>query len=73
MQIIVELADDIACHPNPGREAVEALAIEGYCSEKLTHHEAAQLLGLTRFEFDGVLKSRQIYDHAYSIEDLTAI
>ena len=70
MQITVELPDDIAGHPDPGREALEALAIEGYRSEKLTHHQAAQLLGLTRFAFDGFLKARQIYDHAYSIEDL---
>ncbi len=70
MQITVELPDDIARHPAPGREALEALAIEGYRSEKLTHHQAAQLLGLTRFEFDGFLKDRQIYDHAYSVEDL---
>ncbi len=70
MQITVELPDDIARHPAPGREALEALAIEGYRSEKLTHHQAAQLLGLTRFEFDGFLKDRQIYDHAYTVEDL---
>ena len=70
MQITVELADDIARHPDPGREALEALAIEGYRSEKLTHHQAAQLLGLTRFEFDSFLNDRQIYDHAYSVEDL---
>ncbi|MGI8989968.1 MAG: UPF0175 family protein [Bryobacteraceae bacterium] len=70
MQITVELPDDIARHPDPGRAALEALAIEGYRSEKLTHHQAAQLLGLTRFEFDGFLNDRQIYDHAYSIEDL---
>ena len=70
MQITVELPDDIARHPDPGREALEALAIEGYRTEKLTHHQAARLLGLTRFEFDGFLKDRQIYDHAYSIEDL---
>jgi predicted HTH domain antitoxin len=70
MQITVELPDDIAFHSDPGREALEALAIEGYRSEKLTHYQAAQLLGLTRFEFDGFLKARQIYDHAYSIDDL---
>ena len=70
MQITVELPDDIARHPDPGREALEALAIEGYRSEKLTHHQAARLLGLTRFEFDGFLKDRQVYDHAYSFEDL---
>ena len=70
MQITVELPDDIAGRPDPGREALEALAIEGYRSEKLTHHQAAQLLSFRRFEFDGFLKDRQIYDHAYSTEDL---
>jgi len=25
---------------------------------------------MTRFEFDGFLKARGVYDHAYSIEDL---
>jgi predicted HTH domain antitoxin len=70
MRITVELPDDIARHPDPGREALEALAIEGYRSEKLTHYQAARLLGLTRFEFDGFLKDRQIFDHAYAFEDL---
>jgi predicted HTH domain antitoxin len=70
MQITVELPDDIARHADPGREALEALAIEGYRSGKLTHHQAARLLGMNRFEFDGFLKDRQIYDHAYSVEDL---
>jgi predicted HTH domain antitoxin len=70
MQITVDLPDDITRHPNPGREALEALAIEGYRTEKLSHHQAAQLLGLTRFQFDGFLKDHRIYDHAYSAEDL---
>ena len=70
MQINVELPDDINQHADPAREALEALVIEGYRSEKLTHYQASQLLGLTRFEFDGFLKARGIYDHAYSIEDL---
>jgi len=70
MQITVELPDDIGRHVDPCREALEALAIEGYRSEKFTHHQAARLLGMTRFEFDGFLQDRQIYDHAYSLEDL---
>jgi predicted HTH domain antitoxin len=69
VQITVDLPDDIAGHADPGREALEALAIEGYRSGKLTHYQAGQLLGLTRFEFDGFLKSRNIYDHAYDVED----
>ena len=70
MKITVELPDDVATHPDPGREALEALAIEGYRSGALTHYQASQLLGLSRFEFDRFLKDRNIYEHAYDVEDL---
>jgi hypothetical protein len=29
MQITVQLLDDLALHPKPGRDALESLAIEG--------------------------------------------
>jgi len=70
MQITIELPDDIARHPDPGREALEALAVEGYRSGALTHHQGSQLLGMSRFEFDEFLIERKIYEHAYSINDL---
>jgi len=70
MKITVELPDDLVEHTNPAREALEALATEGYRSGTLTHSQASHLLGLSRFEFDDFLNARQIYDHAYSIEDL---
>ena len=70
MQITVELPDDITLHADPGREALERLAIEGYRSCALTHHQAGQLLRLSRFEFDAFLLARQIDDHAFSIQDL---
>jgi predicted HTH domain antitoxin len=72
MQITVELPDDIARHSDPGREALEQLAIEGYRCGALTHHQAAHLLGLSRFEFDDFLIKRGIEDHAYSMADLQA-
>lgn len=53
MIITLTLPDDIAQHPGPGREALEALIIEGYHSEALTSYQARQLLGLSRFEFEG--------------------
>jgi predicted HTH domain antitoxin len=34
------------------------------------HHQAAQLPGFSRFEFDDFLNKRKIYDHAYSSDDL---
>lgn len=70
MEITVHLPDDIAAHPNPGREALEGLVIEGYRAGALTNYQASQLLGLDRFEFDGFLKARHIYEHAYDVEDL---
>jgi len=70
MKITVELPDDLAQHVAPGREALEALAIEGYRAGTLSHHEAGQLLGLSRFELDRFLKSRGIYDDAYDADDL---
>lgn len=70
MKITVELPDDVAQRPNAGREALEALAIEGYRSGALTHHEASQLLDVSRLEFEALLKSRQIEDHAYDVEAL---
>jgi len=70
MQITVELPDDIARHSDPGREALEQLAIEGYRCGALTHHQAGQLLGMSRFGFDDFLIERGIGDHAYSVSDL---
>ena len=70
MQITVQLPDDLAQHANPGREALEALALEGYRSGTLSHFETSQLLDLSRFELDGLLKQRNISDHAYDAEDI---
>ena len=70
MEILVKLPDDIAGHPDAGREALEALAMEGYRSGALTHFQAAQLLGMTRLEFENFLSERGVMDHAYSAEDL---
>jgi predicted HTH domain antitoxin len=70
MQITVQLPDDVAEHPNAGREALEAMVIEGYRTGALSHHQASQILGLWRFDFDRLLKERQIFDHAYDETDL---
>ena len=70
MQITVQLPDDLVQHPNPGREALESLAIEGYRAGTLSHFQASQVLGMSRFEFDSFLKERHIDDHAYDAHDL---
>jgi hypothetical protein len=71
MQIIVTIPDDLAQHPNPAREALEAFAIESYRSGALSAYQTRLLLGFeTRVEFDGFLKHHQVWEHAYSIEDM---
>jgi len=40
-------------------------------SGAFSRYQASQLRGLSRFAFDGFLKERHIYDHAYgAVEDL---
>jgi hypothetical protein len=70
MQITVHLPDDLAQHPNPAREALEAFAIEGYRTGALSAYQTRLLLGFeTRYELDGFLKEHRIYDHAYEEAD----
>src|SRR6266850_6533588 len=55
MQITVDLPEDIARHPDPGREALEALAIEGYRSHSLTQFDVGKLLGISRIQTEDFL------------------
>lgn len=71
MQITVEIPDDLAQHPDAGREALEAFAIAGYRSGALSAYQVRMLLGFeTRYELDGFLKEHEVWERAYSVEDL---
>jgi hypothetical protein len=71
MQITVQLPDDLAQHPDPAREALEAFAIAGFRSGALSAYQTRLLLGFeTRYEFDGFLKQHQVWDRAYGLQDL---
>jgi predicted HTH domain antitoxin len=71
VEITVDLPNDLAQRPDPAREALEALAIAGYRTGKLSAYQAGSLLGFTsRFQFEGFLKAHNILEHAYSAEDL---
>ena len=48
-KIVVDLPHDLAQHADPGRDALEALTIAGYCSGELSNYQARQLLGFSRF------------------------
>ena len=70
MEITVKLPDDLAQHADPGREALEALVIEGYRHGSLSPFQARQLLGISRLELENFLKERNIGELAYGVEDL---
>jgi predicted HTH domain antitoxin len=70
MTITVELPADLNEHANPAREALEAFVIECYRNETLYPRACRELLGMGRFEFEGLLKERGVMEGAYSVEDL---
>lgn len=71
MQITVDLPEDIAGHADAGREALQALVIEGYRTRKLTQFDVSRLLKLTRIQTENFLAAHvDLYD--YPVEDLEA-
>ena len=71
MTITVALPDDITQHADPGREALEALALQGYRCGSLTQFQVGQILGISRFETETFLaRHLDLYD--YSTEELEA-
>jgi len=73
--ITVELPESIAkklgnSKIDLSRTALEAIALEGYRSDRLTGFQVMEMLGLeTRLELDAFLKAHRI-DLEYSFEDL---
>src|SRR2546427_244117 len=72
MQITLELPDEIAQQLAAGRDlsraTLEALVADGCREHRLSDHQAAELLGLSRYELDGFLKKHGVFLD-YSIED----
>jgi hypothetical protein len=72
MQITVEVPDEVARQLGAGqdlsRAALEGLVAEGCWAHRLSDHQAAELLGLSRYELDGFLKAHGVFLD-YSIED----
>jgi predicted HTH domain antitoxin len=65
MAVTIQLPPDVeqrlrAENPDLDSEAKEAMLIELYRQEKLTHYELSQTLGLDRFETDAVLKKHNV-------------
>ena len=65
MAVTIQLPADVeqrlrAETPDLDSEAKEAMLVELYRQDKLTHYELSQALGLDRFETDGVLKKHKV-------------
>ena len=75
MQVHLDVPEDVAQQfaAEPGgitRAALEALAIEGVRSGKLTVHQARQMLGISsRYQMDGFLKAHGVL-LAITVEDV---
>ncbi len=71
MRITLELPDEIASQSagkDLSRAALEGLVAEGCRAGWLSDHEAAELLGLSRYDLDGFLKAHGVFPD-YSLED----
>ncbi len=69
MKITVELPDDVTQHSEPGREILEAFAIEAFRSRDLSQFQVGQLLGLSRIQTENFL-ARHVDLYDYSRQDL---
>lgn len=75
MPITLDLPPEIECRlreelPDLDTDAKEAVALDLFRKEKITHFELGQMLGLDRFETDSFLKARQEFAQSLSIDDL---
>jgi predicted HTH domain antitoxin len=67
VQVPLELPDDVAAQLQGGgrdlaRRALEALAVEAYCSGEITAAQVQEMLGhSSRWETNAFLKARQAY------------
>jgi len=76
MEVTIELPEDVAKvflenGKNIEREVLEATALEGYRTGKLSHAQVGRMLDLSRFETDTLLKQHDVSLN-YTIEDLEA-
>ena len=77
MAVIVELPADVeqrlrAESPDLESEAKEAMLVELYRQDKLSHYELSQALGLERFETDAVLKKHNVTEDLPTDEEYDA-
>jgi predicted HTH domain antitoxin len=69
----IQLPDDIVPQLAAGRRdlqraALEAFVVEEFRAKRITHAQVGQLLGLSRWAVDGLLKEHQVWLD-YTLED----
>jgi hypothetical protein len=75
MQVTLAIPDDLAAQyaaagMDPARVALEALAVEGYRTQRLTEAEVKRMLGYgTRMQVHALLKEHDVYLN-YTLEDV---
>ena len=75
MRVTVEIPDELAAEliaagKDPARATLEALAVEGYRSQRLSENEVRVMLGYeTRMEVHALLAEHDVCLH-YSLDDL---
>jgi predicted HTH domain antitoxin len=74
MQVTIEIPDDVAQQIGQrdldiSRELLEAFAVEGYRTEKLSRGQVSELLGLNFWETEEFLKKHEAHLH-YDLTDL---
>ncbi len=74
MHIAIDIPDNIpnviAPDQDPARAALEAMALEGYRSQRLSEYDVRELLGFTTpMQVHGFLKEHGVHLH-YSMADL---
>ncbi|MEX0642190.1 MAG: UPF0175 family protein [Pirellulales bacterium] len=75
MAVTVELPADLEQRlrvetPDLESHAKEAMLVELYRQDKLTHYELSQALGLDRFETDGVLKRHKVTEDLPTADEI---
>jgi predicted HTH domain antitoxin len=75
MAVIVELPSEVelrlrADTPDLESEAKEAMLVELYRQDKLSHYELSLALGLDRFETDAVLKKHNVTEDLPTLDEL---
>jgi len=76
MTITLEIPESLVSQLGTGspqelsRQALEALVLEAYRSNRIGGPQAAEVLGFSRMRWEQFLNDHHVLENAYSVEDL---